>query len=125
MIPDGFALPEHMQEETGVIITSLWPNGETLISELEKYFYEKMFLEPYEEFERIYYYLMEKINDIEIKEQITDWFFKAKAGKRQDFETYKFDRDFLSNDNLTSPITCGQVARLLPPEERPGVQQGP
>jgi acyl transferase domain-containing protein/NAD(P)H-dependent flavin oxidoreductase YrpB (nitropropane dioxygenase family) len=46
MIPDGFALPEEMQEETGVIITSLWPNGETLMTELEKYFYEKMFLKP-------------------------------------------------------------------------------
>ncbi len=110
LIPDGFALPEEMQEETGVIITSLWPNGETLISELEKYFYEKMFLKPYEEFENIYYYLMEKIKDIEIKEQLTEWFFKAKSRKRSDFETYKFDRDFLAN---ACPLGSAHLAQII------------
>ncbi|MCP3876673.1 MAG: acyltransferase domain-containing protein, partial [Desulfobacteraceae bacterium] len=110
MIPDGFALPEEMQEDTGVIITSLWPNGETLISELEKYFYEKMFLKPYEEFENIYYYLMENIKDIEVKEQLTEWFFKAKSRKRSDFETYTFDRDFLSN---ACPLGSAHLAQII------------
>ncbi|MBU2630188.1 MAG: acyltransferase domain-containing protein, partial [Proteobacteria bacterium] len=110
MIPDGFALPEEMQEETGVIITSLWPNGETLITELEKYFYEKMFLKPYEEFENIYYYLMEKIKDLPIKEQLTEWFFKAKSRKRPDFETYKFDRDFLAN---ACPLGSAHLAQII------------
>jgi len=109
-IPDGFALPEEMQEETGVIITSLWPNGETLISELEKYYYEKMFLKPYEEFENIYYFLMEKIKEIEIKEQLTEWFFKAKSRKRNDFGTYKFDRDFLAN---ACPLGSAHLAMII------------
>ncbi|MCA1784655.1 MAG: ACP S-malonyltransferase, partial [Desulfobacteraceae bacterium] len=51
MVPDGFALPAQMQEDTGVIITSLWPNSETLMAELEKYYYEKFFLRPHEEVE--------------------------------------------------------------------------
>ena len=110
LIPDGFALPETMQEETGVIITSLWPNGETLISELEKYFYEKLFLKPYEEFESIYYFLMEKIKDLEVKEQLTDWFFKAKARKRKDFETYTFDRNFLAN---ACPLGSAHLAQII------------
>ncbi len=110
MIPDGFALPEEMQEETGVIITSLWPNGETLMDELEKYFYEKMFLKPYEEFEKIYYYLMEKIKDIDIKEELTEWFFKAKSRKRSDLETYKFDRDFLAN---ACPLGSAHLAQII------------
>lgn len=110
MIPNGFALPEEMQEDTGVIITSLWPNGETLISELEKYFYEKMFLKPYEAFENIYYFLMEKIKDIEIKEQLTEWFFKAKSRKRSDFQEYKFDRDFLAN---ACPLGSAHLARII------------
>ena len=110
MIPDGFALPQEMQEETGIIITSLWPNGETLISELEKYFYEKMFLKPYEEFENIYYFLMEKIKDLSIKEQLTEWFFKAKSRKRLDFQTYKFDRDFLSN---ACPLGSAHLAQII------------
>ncbi|MEH0020268.1 MAG: beta-ketoacyl synthase N-terminal-like domain-containing protein [Desulfobacter sp.] len=110
MIPDGFALPEEMQEETGVIITSLWPNGETLISELEKYFYEKLFLKPYEEFEKIYYYLMEKVDDLEIKEKLTDWFFKAKSRKRKDVEPYKFDRNFLLN---ACPLGSAHLAQII------------
>ncbi|MBU0462207.1 MAG: acyltransferase domain-containing protein, partial [Proteobacteria bacterium] len=110
MIPDGFALPEEMQEETGVIITSLWPNGDTLMLELEKYFYEKMFLKPYEEFETIYYFLMEKIKDLEIKEQLTEWFFKAKSRKRSDFEIYKFDRDFLAN---ACPLGSAHLAQII------------
>ncbi|MBU8849611.1 MAG: acyltransferase domain-containing protein, partial [Desulfobacterales bacterium] len=110
MIPDGFALPEEMQEETGVIITSLWPNGETLLSEFEKYFYEKMFLKPYEEFEKIYYYLMEKIKDQDIKEQLTEWFFKAKSRKRSDFGPYKFDRNFLAN---ACPLGSAHLAQII------------
>ncbi|MCG8689176.1 MAG: acyltransferase domain-containing protein, partial [Desulfobacterales bacterium] len=110
MIPDGFALPEEMQEETGVIITSLWPNGETLISELEKYFYEKFFLKPYEEFEKIYYYLMEKVDNLEIKEELTDWFFKAKSRKRKDAQPYKFDRNFLLN---ACPLGSAHLAQII------------
>jgi acyl transferase domain-containing protein/NAD(P)H-dependent flavin oxidoreductase YrpB (nitropropane dioxygenase family)/acyl carrier protein/NAD(P)-dependent dehydrogenase (short-subunit alcohol dehydrogenase family) len=110
MIPNGFALPEEMQEETGVIITSLWPNGETLMLELEKYFYEKLFLKPYEEFETIYYFLMEKIKDLDIKEQLTEWFFKAKSRKRTDFDTYKFDRNFLAN---ACPLGSAHLAQII------------
>ncbi|MCF8044651.1 MAG: acyltransferase domain-containing protein, partial [Desulfarculaceae bacterium] len=110
VIPDGFALPAEMQEETGVIITSLFPNGETLISEMEKYFYEKFFLKPYEEFEKIYYYLMENVKDLSVKEQITDWFFKSKARKKEDFSEYKFDRNFLTN---ACPLGSAHLARII------------
>jgi acyl transferase domain-containing protein/NAD(P)H-dependent flavin oxidoreductase YrpB (nitropropane dioxygenase family)/acyl carrier protein/NAD(P)-dependent dehydrogenase (short-subunit alcohol dehydrogenase family) len=110
MIPAGFALPEEMQEETGVIITSLWPNAETLIDELEKYYYEKLFLKPYEEFEKIYYYLMEKIGDREIKEELTEWFFKAKSRKRTDLDTYKFDRSFVAN---YCPLGSAHLAQII------------
>jgi acyl transferase domain-containing protein/NAD(P)H-dependent flavin oxidoreductase YrpB (nitropropane dioxygenase family)/acyl carrier protein/NAD(P)-dependent dehydrogenase (short-subunit alcohol dehydrogenase family) len=110
MIPAGFALPEEMQEETGVIITSLWPNAETLIDELEKYYYEKLFLKPYEEFEKIYYYLMEKVGDVEIKEELTEWFFKAKSRKRTDLDVYKFDRSFVAN---YCPLGSAHLAQII------------
>ncbi|MCG8638802.1 MAG: acyltransferase domain-containing protein [Desulfobacterales bacterium] len=110
LIPDGFALPEDMQEDTGVILTSLWPNGETILSELEKYLYEKIFLKPYEEFEKIYYFLMEKVKDPEIKEQLTEWFFKAKSRKKSGFKKYKFDRDFLAN---ACPLGSAHLAQII------------
>ena len=110
MVPDGFALPAEMQEDTGVIITSLWPNGETLMAELEKYFYEKFFLRPHEEFEKIYYYLMERIKDFDIKEELTEWFFRSKSRKRKDFPAYTFDRNFLSN---ACPLGSAHLAQII------------
>jgi len=110
MIPDGFALPEEMQEDTGVILTSLFPNGETLIGELEKYYYEKFFLKPYEEFENIYYYLMEQVQAVEVKDQLTDWFFKAKSRKKRDFKEFKFDRNFLIN---CCPLGSAHFAQIV------------
>jgi acyl transferase domain-containing protein/NAD(P)H-dependent flavin oxidoreductase YrpB (nitropropane dioxygenase family)/acyl carrier protein/NAD(P)-dependent dehydrogenase (short-subunit alcohol dehydrogenase family) len=110
MIPDGFALPEDMQEDTGVILTSLWPNGETIMTELENYLYEKFFLKPYEEFENIYYFLMERVQDLQVKEQLTEWFFKAKSRKKADFKKYKFDRDFLAN---ACPLGSAHLAKII------------
>jgi len=110
MVPDGFALPAEMQEDTGVIITSLWPNGETLMAELEKYYYERFFLRPHEEFEKIYYFLMERIKDLDIKEELTEWFFKSKARKRKDFSTYTFDRNFLAN---ACPLGSAHLAQII------------
>jgi malonyl CoA-acyl carrier protein transacylase len=115
MIPDGFALPKEMQDDTGVIITSLFPNSETLINEMEKYLYDRLYLKPYEEFENIYYYLMEKIQDITVKEEITDWFFKIKSRKRNDLGPYKFDRNFLSNHCPLGAAHLAQIVRAKGP----------
>ncbi|MEA1969230.1 MAG: acyltransferase domain-containing protein, partial [Thermodesulfobacteriota bacterium] len=111
MIPDGFALPKEMQQETGVIVTSLFPSTETLVNEMEKYLYDKLYLKPYEEFENIYFYLMENIKDNNnVKEQITDWFFKIKGRKREELGPYKFDRSLLSN---LCPLGSAHLAQLV------------
>jgi len=110
MIPNGFALPESLQEETGVIVSSILPNIETFITELERYYYEKLFLKPYEEFENIYYYLMEKIKETEIKEQLTEWFFKVKSRKNPEFGNFKFDRNFLAN---ATPLGAAHLAQVI------------
>ncbi len=110
MIPDGFALPKEMQDETGVIITSLFPSNETLIDEMEKYFYDRLYLKPYEEFENIYFYLMEHIKDTSVKEEITDWFFKIKERKRKDIGPYKFDRNFMTN---ACPLGSAHLAQII------------
>ncbi|MFH1154354.1 MAG: SDR family NAD(P)-dependent oxidoreductase [Pseudomonadota bacterium] len=115
LIPDGFALPQAMQAETGVIITSLFPNNETLITELEKYFYSKLFLKPYEEFEAIYYFLMENIKTVNIKEQLTDWFFRLRQQKRTDLGPYTFDRNFLANACPLGGAFLAQVIRAKGP----------
>ncbi|ACN16274.1 predicted polyketide synthase [Desulforapulum autotrophicum HRM2] len=110
MIPDGFALPKEMQEDTGIIITSLFPNSETLINEMEKYLYDKLYLKPYEAFENIYYYLMQEIKEITVKERLTDWFFKIKSNKRTDLGAYTFDRNFLANH---CPLGAAHLAQII------------
>ena len=110
MIPDGFALPKEMQDDTGIIITSLFPNSETLINEMEKYLYEKFYLKPYEAFENIYYYLMQEIKEIQVKERLTDWFFKIKSKKRTDLGAFTFDRNFLANH---CPLGAAHLAQII------------
>ncbi|MBF0573496.1 MAG: acyltransferase domain-containing protein, partial [Desulfamplus sp.] len=110
LIPDGFALPEEMQDDTGVIITSLFPSNETLINEMEKYFYDKLFLKPYEDFQNIYFYLMENIKEPAVKEQVTDWFFKIRKRKREELGLYKFDRNFMVN---ACPLGSAHLAQII------------
>ena len=93
-IPDGFGLPAEMQQTTGVILTSLFPGFETLITKMNNYYYNKFYVKPYKELENIYYHLMERITDQMVKEQVTDWFFKIKE-RRKRYGTYKFDRNLL------------------------------
>ena len=110
MIPDGFALPKEMQDGTGVIVTSLFPNCETIVNEMEKYLYDRFFLKPYEELENIYFYLMENVKDVRVKEQVTEWFFKIKGKKRNDLGAYKFDRGFIAN---ACPLGAAFLAQLI------------
>ncbi len=110
MIPDGFALPKEMQDDTGVIVTSLFPNCETIVNEMEKYLYDRFFLKPYEEIENIYYYLMENIKNVKIKENVTEWFFKIKNEKRNDLGQYKFERNFIAN---ACPLGAAFLAQLI------------
>ena len=110
MIPNGFALPEEMQDDTGVIVTSLWPSNETLLNEMERYLYDRFYLKPYEEFENIYFYLMENVKEMGVKEKVTDWFFKIKGSKREDFGPYKFDRNFLMN---ACPLGSAHLAQII------------
>ncbi|MBN1500070.1 MAG: acyltransferase domain-containing protein [Spirochaetes bacterium] len=94
MMPDGYALPVEYQSNTGIIFTSLFPGFETLIREISAYYREKFSTKPFEEFEKIYFYLMEKVKDTEIKKSVTDWYMRAKD--TQVFRKYSFDRALLT-----------------------------
>jgi len=108
-IPAGYALPRELQGGTGVIMTSLFPGFETLIEQLNKYYYNKFYVRPYKELENIYYHLMESVRDPEIKEQITDWFFKIKE-RRKKYGTYKFERNLLFD---VVPLGSAHFAQLI------------
>ncbi|WP_020585752.1 type I polyketide synthase [Desulfobacter curvatus] len=93
-IPDALVLPEEMQETTGVIMTGIFPGFETLLHHLNAYYYNKFYVRPYEELENIYYHLMENLSDKDMKDVITDWFFKIRE-RRKVYGQYKFERNIL------------------------------
>ncbi len=95
-IPDGYVLPREMQDSTGVILSSVFSNSETIINEMTKFFYHKFYINPYEEFENVYYHLMEIVKNQEVKQKITAWFFEV-TEKRNEYKTYQFDRNFILN----------------------------
>jgi acyl transferase domain-containing protein/NAD(P)H-dependent flavin oxidoreductase YrpB (nitropropane dioxygenase family)/NAD(P)-dependent dehydrogenase (short-subunit alcohol dehydrogenase family) len=108
-IPDGYGLPAEMQTTTGVILTSLFPGFETLIDQMNNYYYNKFYVKPYKDLEKIYYHLMESVRDEEIKEQITDWFFKIKE-RRKRYGNYKFNRNLLFD---VVPLGSAHFAQLI------------
>jgi malonyl CoA-acyl carrier protein transacylase len=93
-IPDALVLPEEMQDTTGVIMTGIFPGFETLLHHLNAYYYNKFYVKPYEELENIYYHLMENLSDRDMKDVITDWFFKIRE-RRKVYGQYKFERNIL------------------------------
>jgi acyl transferase domain-containing protein/NAD(P)H-dependent flavin oxidoreductase YrpB (nitropropane dioxygenase family)/NAD(P)-dependent dehydrogenase (short-subunit alcohol dehydrogenase family)/acyl carrier protein len=109
LIPDGYGLPAEMQATTGVIITSLFPGFETLIDQMNNYYYNKFYVKPYKDLEKIYYHLMESVHDEEIKEQVTDWFFKIKE-RRKRYGNYKFNRNLLFD---VMPLGSAHFAQLV------------
>ena len=109
LIPEGYALPEEMQQGTGVILSALWPYSETLITEMTRYFYSKFFAEPYDELKNIYYHIMEHAKDDAIKEQATTWFMTVKKNKEKAGE-YKMHRDFAHN---MTPLGSAHFAQYI------------
>nr|WP_319493995.1 polyketide synthase [uncultured Desulfobacter sp.] len=93
-IPDALVLPKEMQDTTGVIMTGIFPGFETLLHHLNAYYYNKFYVKPYDELENIYYHLMEHLTDRDMKDVITDWFFKIRE-RRKVYGQYKFERNIL------------------------------
>ncbi|MBI9085193.1 MAG: acyltransferase domain-containing protein [Desulfobacterales bacterium] len=108
-LPAGHVLPERMQNRTGVILTSLFPGFETLIDQMNNYYYNKFYVRPYKELENIYYHLMAEVTDGEVKEQITEWFFKIRE-RRKRYGNYKFDRALLFD---LTPLGSAHFAQLI------------
>ncbi|WP_198013926.1 type I polyketide synthase [Desulforegula conservatrix] len=110
MIPEGLALPSEMQNTTGVILTSLFPGWDTLITEVREYYRQKFFVKPYQEMEKVYYFLMENLSDPDIKSKITEWFFGVWDKQIKGKDKYVFKRDFPAN---ITPLGSAHFARII------------
>jgi acyl transferase domain-containing protein/NAD(P)H-dependent flavin oxidoreductase YrpB (nitropropane dioxygenase family)/acyl carrier protein/NAD(P)-dependent dehydrogenase (short-subunit alcohol dehydrogenase family) len=90
---NGYALPDEMQETTGIIRSTIFPGFDSIIDEVARYTTAKNINGPYRLFEKIYYYIMETVQNEEIKQQITEWFFSLK--KHGADGDYSFNRNLL------------------------------
>ena len=69
---------------------------------MEDYFYQNYYVQAYEDFESMYYHLMDHAKDREVKKTLTDWFFKVKS-KRREVGGFKLDRHFVANVSSLGP----------------------
>ncbi|PID78334.1 MAG: polyketide synthase, partial [Deltaproteobacteria bacterium] len=106
---EKFELPHDMQASTGIIMTSLFHGMEKFIREINSYYFERLYLKPYEEMENIYYHLMENLKSKESKDKVTDWFFKLKAD-REKYPEYEFDKNLLFN---ITPLGAAHFAQHI------------
>ena len=94
LLPEGYALPAELQDRTGVIFSSVFIGFESIIDEITKYYKDKFINRPLNEFENIYFYMMEHIKDVEIKRSVTEWYNNIKYHAREN-EPYNFNRKLL------------------------------
>ncbi len=96
LMQKGYSLPAEMQENTGVIFSSVFASFETLLKEVYKYHKDRLYKDVYKDFEEIYYFLMEKVGDKPVKDRLTEWFYKFKDNFK-DYKAFEFDRNILFN----------------------------
>ena len=90
----GYALPAELQERTGVIFTTVFSAVDSIVTECERFAGDQFYRAAYQEFEKIFQYLMANVKEDETRRAVTDWFGKVRdiTGVR---ETYKFDKNFM------------------------------
>ncbi len=95
-ITKGWALPEPLRDETGIVFASAFPAYNNLISTISAYLSDKFAQQKLDEFKAFFEELISKIKDPQTKEQITS-FFHQNIEKLQDDKDsrFQFSRKFL------------------------------
>jgi len=91
---DGYALPKEMQDRTGVVFSSVFTGIDSIAEEITHYYKDKFLRQPYEEFEKVYFFLMEKVQNEESKKAVSDWYFTMRE-KAKDIKPYQFKKNLL------------------------------
>ena len=113
-LPEGYALPKEMQEKTGVIFSSVFHGYESIIDEVTKFYKDKFINKPLNEFENIYFYLMENVKDLDIKRSVTDWFSNIKHESKVN-EPYHFNRKLLLDIAALGSTHFAQIIKAKGP----------
>ena len=114
LLPKGYALPKEMQDRTGVIFSSVFHGFESIIDEVTKYFKDKFINKPLNEFENIYFYLMEHVKDVDIKRAVTTWFADMKNEAKGN-KPYEFNRKLLLDIAALGSTHFAQIIKAKGP----------
>ncbi|MEW6349527.1 MAG: SDR family NAD(P)-dependent oxidoreductase [Thermodesulfobacteriota bacterium] len=111
-LPDSWALPEALRDETGVIFASVFPGLASLVDEVTREAACRYGSGARSRLIEFYGGLIGKITDSEERERITSWFVKEFGGleSTDTKELYTFNRDFLLKVITMAP---GQFAQLV------------
>ncbi len=96
-IPTGWALPEALQAETGVIFASAFPGIDSLIDEVARHLADKFSGRPLRELEALVQDVLKRVKDPQDKQALETLYAQHLLALRQarGGETYQFSREFL------------------------------
>ncbi|MGC9779110.1 MAG: acyltransferase domain-containing protein [Candidatus Heimdallarchaeota archaeon] len=95
-ITKGWALPESLRNETGIIFASAFPAYSNLISVVSEYLADKYANKNREEINLLFDELIDQISNKTSKERIQQWFLNNKSQIATDKESqFQFSRKFL------------------------------
>ncbi|MBN2039385.1 MAG: acyltransferase domain-containing protein, partial [Spirochaetes bacterium] len=97
LLPAFWALPEDMQDDTGIIFAAAFPGENSVIEELNRALAYKYGSKSKKELMKLYTSLIEKIKDDKIREDLSEWYADnysmLKDGMEDD--VYKFNNKFI------------------------------
>ncbi|MHA1221420.1 MAG: beta-ketoacyl synthase N-terminal-like domain-containing protein, partial [Candidatus Heimdallarchaeota archaeon] len=95
-ISKGWALPESMRDDTGIVFASAFPAYNNLINIVSEFLNDKYRTKNQEELHSLYQELISKITDASAKQRITKWFEDNKIlNEGEEDERFQFSRKFL------------------------------
>lgn len=94
-LPGDWALPEELQDETGIIFSSAFPGYDNLVKDISQYFESRFGQEKESTLQKIYEELAQGISDPKEKEHILEFVQKEISETRDNRPVYEFSRKYL------------------------------
>ncbi|MBI5242108.1 MAG: SDR family NAD(P)-dependent oxidoreductase [Elusimicrobia bacterium] len=121
LLPTGWALPESLRDETGIIFASAFPCLDSVVDEISRYLADKFRHKPLRELQRLFESLLSRVKDSDDRASLHRWYaesFVSYMERHGEGGRYEFSRDFLLR---ALPIGHSQLAQHIG-ARGPGVQ---
>lgn len=117
-LPGRLVLPEHMQDDTGVIFANGFFPIETWVDEVSKYIASKFARKTRNDLIDFYESVISKVSDYSVKKYLTDWFnlhYSRLMYNSGEEEIYKFNHEFLYSFSLQANNRLAQFIGAMGP----------